>query len=534
MRYKETRIVPRLACALVATMVSLSLSAQSIGARPKLVVGIMVDGLSMNQIELLRSQFGTDGFNRLLREGVTLESVDYGGSLDKAAATAVIFTGTSPSVNGIDFATKFDTEKRVPVSVMTDPKFKGSNTNQTLSPNALLVSTISDELRIDGGGVGGVHTIALDPEQAIIMSSHAGNSTFWINNNTGNWATTTYYKDLPTVTQRKNHYEPLSSRLDTIAWTPALKLENYPDLPKHKKLYTFRHTFPKKDANRFKAFKASAPANREITQLATEYISTLSLGGHEEMDMLNLTYTVAPYPYTKDGDWRVQRQDSYIRLDRDLAQLFKAIERGPGMNNTVVFIAGTPTPSRTRRDDEKWNIPYGEFSTRKAKSLLNMYLIAKFGNGDWVSGFKDGQVYLNHTLIKQRGADLNEVRQEAAGLLAQMSGVTSSLTLNDLLAGRGAEQGETLKQNIAVANAGDIFISLAPGWEIVDEDNNSTSPRLVARATATTAPVFILAPNVEAKRIITPVDARAIAPTVAGVLRIRSPNGASTPALRLK
>jgi hypothetical protein len=44
-----------------------------------------------------------------------------------------------------------------------------------------------------------------------------------------------------------------------------------------------------------------------------------------------------------------------------------------------------------------------------------------------------------------------------------------------------------------------------------------------------TAPVFILAPVVKAERITTEIDARAIAPTVARILRIRSPNASELP-----
>jgi len=515
-------------------MVTLTLSSQSSGSRPKLVVGVMVDGLSMEQVELLRSTFGPDGFNRLLRDGVTIDNLDYGTSLDPAAATAVIFTGAAPSVNGVDGATIFDIDKKIPVSVFLDSSFKGAFTTETLSPHSLLVSTIADELRIDGGGVGSVHSISLDPQQALIMSGHAGNSAFWFNDNTGSWATTTYYKEMPTAIQSRNHFESIASRIDTMAWTPALPLDRYPDLPAHRKIYPFRHTFPKSDTNRFKAFKLSPVANREVTVAATDYIRTISLGNHEEMDMLNLTYTLSPYPYTKDGDWRVQRLDSYVRLDSDLARLFKAIDNGPGMDKTVVFITGTPAPSRTRRDDDRWNIPHGEFSRRKSISLLNMFLMAKYGNGDWVSGYKDGQFYLNRTLVKQRGNDLSEMRIEAAGFLAQMAGVTSALTLDDVIAGRGGERGESLRRNTAVATAGDVFIALAPGWEVTDENEGRPGPRLVERSTATTAPAFIMAPSVAPQRIDTPVDARVMAPTVAGLLRIRSPNGAQLPPMRLK
>ena len=39
-------------------------------------------------------------------------------------------------------------------------------------------------------------------------------------------------------------------------------------------------------------------------------------------------------------------------------------------------------------------------------------------------------------------------------------------------------------------------------------------------------PAFIMGPGVNARTIDSPVDATTLSPTVAGILRIRSPNGA--------
>ena len=41
----------------------------------------------------------------------------------------------------------------------------------------------------------------------------------------------------------------------------------------------------------------------------------------------------------------------------------------------VVVRASTPRRPRGRRDDDRWAIPYGEFSTRKAASLLNISVL---------------------------------------------------------------------------------------------------------------------------------------------------------------
>ena len=101
MSRKENKIAQRIILSLIASMVTMSLSAQVNTKRPSLVVGIMIEGLDQMYIDQLRSYFGEKGFNRLLKDGVILQNVDYGTPLDNVAATAMLYTGAAPSVNGI-------------------------------------------------------------------------------------------------------------------------------------------------------------------------------------------------------------------------------------------------------------------------------------------------------------------------------------------------------------------------------------------------------------------------------------------------
>ncbi len=523
-----------LAAALVAAFSIMSVQgAQSVTRRPALVVGIMVDGLSMDYVELLRDQFGQNGFRRLLENGLTVNDLDYGTWVDNTAATAIVFTGASPEINGIPASTIYDRDTRRARPVFFDSSIIGNFTDETLSPGALASSTITDELRIDGGGTGYAYSIAPEPAQAIIMAGHAGNSAFWINDATGKWATTTFYKDLPAPPQEANHRYPLERRLDTLQWVPSLPVDRFPDLPPHKKLYPFRNIFQRGDANRFRAYKNSPVVNSDVTALASEYIRLLQLGTHQSTDMLSLGLSVQPFMYGRDPDARIELMDGYLRLDRDLAKLFDAIDRqGPGMDRTVVFVAGTPLTRRQRRDDEKWALPFGEFSSRKAVSLLNMYLMALYGNGDWVSGYHDGQIFLNHKLIKERGKDLGEFRGESARFLTRMAGVHRAWTVDDVLDRRATDNPDAARRNTFVGTAGDVFISIAPGWQANDDDSDTERPSTIVRAGAPTAPAFILVPGATPRTIESPVDARVIAPTVAGILRIRAPNGAALPRLR--
>ncbi|MCM1077532.1 MAG: alkaline phosphatase family protein [Bacteroides sp.] len=502
--------------------------------RPALVVGIFVEGLDADYIHLLRNNFGKDGFNRFIKDGITIEDIDYGTAIDATAATALLMTGAAPSVNGIPSSRVWDTETKSDYPILLDPANIGNFTDETFSPASLKVSTVSDEVRIADGGIGLVHAVAPDAQIAIILAGHAGNSGFWLNEFNGKWSTSTYYRDVPAAIAKRNYGVTLSSRLDTLTWTPSRPLEEYPDLPEYKKLFPFRHTYPARDVNRYKAFKESAPGNHEVAQIGIDYITSLKLGSRGVTDMLNLGFNVSPYLHGRDADNRVETMDAYLRLDSDIASIVKAIEKGPGLDNSVIFIAGTPGPADSKRDDAQWKVPAGQFSPRRAMSLLNVYLIALHGNGEYVSGYYDGHFFLNNKAIKDNGLDERLIRRESAEFLARMSGVTSAYTIDDIMERRAGENPQALQRNTSVTHAGDVMVNINPGWVISDvmSDTDTDSQIPVIRNVATTTPVYILAPDIEPKTIEGAVDARVIAPTVSRILRIRSPNAASLPPLR--
>lgn len=532
----KSRSFPGIVVALITSVMGMAISVHA-SERPKLVVGVLIDGLDRQYIDLLRSHFGEGGFNRLLREGVIVEAADYGTNTDAAASASLLMTGASPSTTSVASSTVYDVNSHRSEAAMLDAEVLGNFTQHGYSPKSLAVSTLADELKIAGSGLSRVYSIAADPNVAVIMAGHSGNAALWLNDQTGNWAGSTYYKDFPTNVTYRNRVAPLAVRLDTMQWTPLRSKEHYPGLPDHLTHYPFRYVFPSGNPARYDLYKASPLINAEITALAGELIDNLGLGAKEGTDMVNIAYSVKPYDYTRSGDNRYELIDSYLRLDADLERLFRKAEEKAGKDGALFFIAATPPPGLSRRDEERWFIPYGEFSTKKARSLLNMYLIAKFGNGEWVADFHNGQFYLNHDLINEKNLSAATVRTEAADFLEKMSGVNRVVTIDEILGGKGDANLEAMRRNIYAAKAGDLFVEVAPGWETVDDLNTTPSAeriQYVHRYAAATAPVFILGSGIEHRIVDTPTDVRTIAPTVARLLRIRSPNAASLPPLNLK
>ncbi len=537
MQSKKTLVI-RIASVLVASMAILGAESatpqpQGVSPRARLVVGIVVDGLDQDYIRLLRSHFKEGGFNRLIDQGITIENLDYGPGLDHTAATAVVMTGASPSINGVPSSTVYDVVTRT-----EHPTLNNASSAATLAsdytPALLLVSTLADEIRIADDGLNQVHSIAADPQIALVLGGHAASSAFWLDDLTGKWTTSSYFKETPTVISKRNITRSLPLRIDTISWTPAMEVSLYPDLPEHRKMYPFRYTFSKREPEVYKAFASSPVGNREVADLAVEYITELGLGSRNTTDMLNIGFTVAPYKYGSQADNRIETMDAYLRLDSDIARIIKAVDSTAGMDRAVVFLSGTPAPASRKRDDEKWRIPTGRFSPRMATSLLNMYLIAIHGNGDYVSGFHNGYFYLNHNLLKDRGLKAEDVRRQSADFLLRMSGVSRVFTIDDIIARDAGDDPVALRRNTYFPQAGDLLVAVNPGWVITDlPEDEVPAPDVTAVSFApTAAPAWILAPDVEATTITDKIDARSIAPTVSRILRIRSPNATSLPALK--
>lgn len=503
--------------------------------QPRLVVGIVIDGLKQETLDLLRPGFEQNGFNRFLDRGVVIDNIDFGTNVDPAAATAILMTGSSPRVNGISGERYYDVAGRRSLHAFADENAMGNYTDEALSPSALRVSTLSDEARIAGAGVTYSHSVAANPAIAIILASHTGNSGVWFNDKTGNWATSTYFKDTPAAVLNKNRTHALLNRLDTMQWKPSPKTAKVADLPDHLTRYPFRHTFTAKDGERFLRYAGSPNINTDIAGLAGQYVTSLELGTHDGIDVLNLAFSLQPYEFTKTAESRYEQYDSYIKLDKALSDLFTLIDSKVGRDKVVIYVAGTPASTTRRREEERWNIPGGEFSSRKAASLLNLYLIALHGNGEWVTGFYDGHFYLNGELAKNKDKDITELRRQSAEFLVRMAGVVRAYTIDDILSADAAvSNAEGQSRNIVVDHAGDVVIDLIPGWSLNDDFNTFPRPSAHINTLAPpTAPFLLSAPGVAPQHIGTTVDARAVAPTVAKVLRIRPPNGAELPAVSL-
>ena len=250
------------------------------------------------------------------------------------------------------------------------------------------------------------------------------------------------------------------------------------------------------------------------------------MGCRGETDMLNIAYSLSPYS-DEAGNGSVELQDKYLRLDKQLERLFDAIDNRVGLKNTLIVVSSTGYFEDNASVDPKYNIPTGEFSLSKAKSLLNLYLMAVYGNAQWVDDYKDESFYLNHKLIKEKNINLKEIRKNASDFLRRMSGVANSYSLDEIIDNPTGAIAQRMHNGLVTGHVGDVMIKILPGWTIVINDNNTQAKKeKYVRSSVISSPTYILHPSIKAQKINAPVDATILAPTVSRLLRIRSPNAA--------
>ncbi|RRD62292.1 alkaline phosphatase family protein [Tannerella forsythia] len=508
---------------LIAILAVGSLQAQQ--HAPKLVVYITVDQLRGDYIEYFYHTFGERGFKRLFNEGTVYHNVRFGFSnVDQATAFATLFTGAYPSTHGITGSRIFDFEKSKEVSPLHDPDFLGNYTRDHYSPKKLLAATIGDELKIASKGRSEVYAIAPDAESAILSAGHAANGAFWLDNYNGKWATTTYYKGVPWYVEKYNNgSESLPARLSTLVWQPSLPVGKYDALPYVQENTAFQHTFKANTVGCYPDLKTSPYGNKEVNRLAAQFLEYGAFGTRPTPDMLSLTFYAGNFRDIPGKEYNREIQDTYHQLDKDLEQLLDLIDKKVGLSHTLVVLSGTGYFKSEETLPDGMKLAGGEFHPKRCMALLNMYLMAIYGQKNWINGFYNNQVFLNRKTIEDAKIDPAEFENKAAEFLREFSGVERVTTDMALRSGTWNEEMADFHRGTYHTGRGNLLISLQPGWRIRHEENPNEKPRII-RNNAVPMPAIFFGCGIKPQHIYREIKATEIAPTVTHVLRIRPPN----------
>ncbi len=444
---------------------------------PRLVVGITIDQLRSDLLESFASLYEPDGFKRLMKDGHVFRNVNYPfRNISKASAAATIVTGAAPYVHGIVADDWMDRKSLQAEACVDDGSVGGVNTRKGASAVNLLVSTIGDELKIATEGKGLVYSIAGDRLMSVLSAGHAADWAMWIDEESGSWAGSKYYGERAPY------------------WVNPLEFEE-------------------------RSLSEKGSENARVTRAATYCIQSGACGLDTTTDFLSLGYSVAD---ATSGD-RDKQRDAYMQLDMEIAKLLKVIEQSVGIDKTLIYLTSTGyADSPTLMQTMSYKIPTQEFSMNRCMALLNMYLVALHGKGNYVETYFNNQVFIDKKLIEQKKLKLTDILQECEDFLYQFDGVKEVYTSTRLLQGAWSPQHQLMRNGYSVKHSGDILIEIAPGCTLLDSDKGS---RKVWRPVWIDFPLIFYGLGIEAKEEQTPVSTEYIAPTVARYARIRAPNG---------
>ncbi|MDR1406572.1 MAG: alkaline phosphatase family protein [Tannerella sp.] len=506
----------------IAVLVAAGLQAQR--QVPKLVVYITVDQLRGDYLEYFHQMFDEDGFKRLMNEGVVYHNIEFEFSpVDRASSFATLFTGANPSAHGITGRSTYSFETLKELPSLYDPDHPGNFTRDSYSPKNLLASTVGDELKIASKGRSEVYAVAPDAESAILSAGHAANGAFWIDNTNGKWATTTYYKNIPWYVEKYNNgQESLTARMAGMTWQPTFPPDRYRTLPYVTERPPFSYTFKPRTLDCFPRIKTSPFGNREVNRLVFQFLEYGAFGTRPCPDMLAVTYYAGNFSGNKTEEYTAEIQDTYVQLDRDIAELLNAVDRKVGLKNTLVVFTGTGYFESEEEYPRGMSLAGGEFHPARCTALLNMYLMALYGQKTWVNGFYDNQIYLNRKAVEEEKLDLAAFQRKAADFLSEFSGVAHVTTDMTLRAGTWNEGTEKLQHGTYHIGRGDLIISLQPGWAI-HNDRPGEQVRHT-RSNVVQTPLIFMGNGLAPQRIYREVKATEVAPTVTHILRIHPPN----------
>lgn len=509
---------------LMALMAVLNAEAQTSPEVPRLVVNIIVDQLRSDYLEAFSPLYGEEGFHKLMSEGRVYTRAEYPFARpDRASSVASIMTGATPYEHGVVAQQWLNRSTLQPVFCVDDKTVEGLLTTDKCSPASLSVSTITDELKVSTEGKALVYAIAPFRDAAILSAGHAADGAFWLNDATGQWCSTSYYGEYPKWAQLYEDGQSLKSRIGSLDWVPSSGLVgNFNYFVSGGTRKPFKHGFS--GEGKYRDFKASAMVNEEVNNFAEHCLRTTDLGSDAVTDFLTLTYYAGNYLHKGVDVCPIEMQDTYVRLDQCLASLMKYIENKVQKGRVLYVLTSTGYSDEEAEDLTKYRIPTGSFNITRAQLLLNMYLVAVYGQGQYVETAMDNQLYLNLKLIENRALNLVEVLERSQDFLMQMEGVRDVFTSQRLTDGAGTPAISKLRNAYNPRCSGDILIQVAPGWHLLNETLHQD--RLV-RDSYMGFPLIFYGCNIERETITTPVTVDHLAPTLARCLRIRAPNGCS-------
>jgi arylsulfatase A-like enzyme len=469
------------------SLVSLSIKSQSTeNDRPKIVVGIVVDQMRQEYLYRYYNKFGDGGFKRLMNEGFMLKNAHYNYiPTVTGAGHASVYSGTTPAIHGVIGNEWYDKELKKTVYCVGDDNYStvgsASVADGKMSPQRMLTTTITDELKIMTQKRSKVIGISIKDRGAILPAGHMADAAYWFDENTGKFITSTFYmKQLPLWAEKFNQLN-LSDKYLTGVWNTILPINEYVESGPDESPYEYKFgkgkpVFPynlaeiRKQTGNYDILSYTPFSNDYLTEMAKAAMDGEKMGADGWTDFLCLSYSAPDKLGHAVGPQAVELEDLYIRLDRSLADLFKKLDQAAGAGNYLVFLSADHAVAENPQYMIDNKVPAGYLRNSNLLAKLNPYLQQYFPGKNVVERIINEQIYFNHETFsadpKSGGVDLLITTELTMNFLLQEKGIANAFSKNMLRQGdfdEGGHKGMAIRGYNA-RRSGDITFVLEPGW----------------------------------------------------------------------
>lgn len=528
--------------AVLTALICLSATASAQVERPKLVVGLMIDQMRYDYLYRFADRYSSDGFNRLLREGFSCENtlIPYIPTYT-AIGHSTVYTGSVPSIHGIAGNDWIVQSTGQAMYCTEDNNVEGvgaSGKEGRQSPRNLLASTITDELKLATNFRSKVIGIAIKDRGGILPAGHFADGAYWFDAKSGNWITSTFYMNQLPIWVNKFNGKRLAEKYLKQDWNTLYPIQTYLNSIDDDNIYEGKWagetspTFPRKTGELMKdagleIIKTTPQGNTFTLDFAKAAIENENLGRNPANlpDFLCVSLSATDYVGHRYSLSAVEIEDTYLRLDRDIADFLKYLDKTVGKGNYTFFLTSDHAASYNPLyyTDEKGNGGY--LFLRQIQREIDQELTSKFGHKGLVKSLINYQVHLNYALIDSLQLDDQKIKNAIVKNLKKQDGIAYVVDMeNAENMFIPAPLREKIINGYNRKNSGVIQIIAEPQWY-------SGTPRATGTTHGVWSPydshiplVFMgwgIKPGVSNKEVYS-ID---IAPTLASLLHVMEPNG---------
>jgi len=506
---------------------------------PKLLVGIVIDQMRWDYLYRYYNRYQEDGgFKQLLKHGFSCENtfIPYTPTVT-GCGHACIYTGSIPAVTGIAANEWWDYTSSDIVYCTQDDNARtiGSNTDAgKMSPHYLLVTTIGDELHLADNFRNKVISLAIKDRGSILPGGHSANGAYWYDENTGDWITSSYYmNDLPKWVKDLNAKKLVDSYY-AQNWNTLYPVSSYTQSAPDEQSYEYRpfganaKSFPynlSQFVNKNYGVLPVTPYGNTLTfEMAKAAINGEQLGSDSLTDLLAISLSTPDYIGHTFGPNSVEQEDDFLRLDKELGDFLRFLDKQVGNGKYVVFLSADHGVPQAPAFLKEHKIPAGNLNDQALTGQLNNILKAKYNNDKLVIAILHNQVYLDRSAIASSHLDKGQVYTVIIDFLTQQAGVSRAFALDAL---NTVTLSSSIKNIIAngyyPSRSGDIQIISDPQW--IEEFQTGGTTHGVWNPYDSHIPLLWYGGNIQPGKTNRKVFMTDIAPTIAAMLHIQMPNG---------